>query len=329
MSRQVRVDVDLFVRFIGLGRQDLSAQGQGLLVKCLKFLDSGYHEVQMHLLRSLRVGPLCTFQVVNPFKRNPYTRGSLQCAPIPRIIRVKVRDVLPPKELMVELRKLLGILGIQYNVPQLRMNCFDHDASLSLGQIRLHMGPEQNPRLTAPYTHTVSTMTNSDDQQLTTDPTEVKKVHDLMESTDIAMLTTADSAAGDGRLVSRPLSTQVAEDGDVLFLVRSSSSVAADVRANPNVNVAYSSNKAWVSLSGAATIVHDRELVEKLWSKGADMFMDGGPENQDNVILKINGDTATYWGGKSLIGTAVKTIGAIRNKDDDAGQGGPTTVKMP
>ncbi|WP_158609480.1 pyridoxamine 5'-phosphate oxidase family protein [Kocuria soli] len=171
-------------------------------------------------------------------------------------------------------------------------------------------------------------MTNSQDQQLTTDPTEVKKVHDLIESTDIAMLTTADSTAGDGRLVSRPLSTQVAEDGDVLFLVRSSSSVAADVRANPNVNVAYSSNKAWVSVSGAATVVHDRDLVEKLWSKGADMFMEGGPENQDNVVLKINGDTATYWGGESLIGTAVKTIGAIRNKDDD-NQGGPTTVDLP
>lgn len=172
-------------------------------------------------------------------------------------------------------------------------------------------------------------MTNSNVQQSTTDPAEVKKVHDLMESTDIAMLTTADSASGDGRLVSRPLSTQVAEDGDVLFLVRSSSSVAADVRANPNVNVAYASNKAWVSLSGAATVVHDRDLVVTLWSKGADMFMEGGPENQDNVVLKVNGDTATYWGGKSLAGTAVKTISALRDKNDDGDQGGPTTVDLP
>ncbi|MDO5619804.1 pyridoxamine 5'-phosphate oxidase family protein [Kocuria sp.] len=173
-------------------------------------------------------------------------------------------------------------------------------------------------------------MTTSENQQVTTDPAEVKKVHDLMENVDIAMLTTTDSASGNTRLVSRPLSTQVAEDGDILFLVRSSSSVAADIRANPNVNVAYASNKAWVSVSGAATIVHDRELVEELWSKGADMFMEGGPENQDNVVLKVNGDTATYWGGASLIGTAVKTIGAIRNKnDDDDAQGGPTTVELP
>lgn len=173
-------------------------------------------------------------------------------------------------------------------------------------------------------------MTTSDSQpSVTTDPAEVEKVHDLMESVDIAMLTTTDSGAGNGRLVSRPLSTQVAEDGDILFLVRSSSSVADDIRANAEVNVAYASNKAWVSVSGTATVVNDRELVKELWSKGADMFMEGGPENQDNVVLKVNGDTATYWGGTSLIGTAVKTIGAIRNKNDDDTQGGPTTVDLP
>lgn len=171
-------------------------------------------------------------------------------------------------------------------------------------------------------------MTNSQDAQATTDPAEIKKVHDLMESVDIAMLTTTDSETNTGRLVSRPLSTQVAEDGDILFLVRSSSSVADDVRASAEVNVAYASNKAWVSVSGTATVVHDRDLVEQLWSKGADMFMEGGPENPDNVVLKVNGDTATYWGGGSLVGTAVKTISAIRNKNDDA-QGGPTTVNLP
>ncbi|NKE10165.1 MULTISPECIES: pyridoxamine 5'-phosphate oxidase family protein [Kocuria] len=171
--------------------------------------------------------------------------------------------------------------------------------------------------------------TSESTPSVTTDPAEVKKVHDLMESVDIAMLTTTDSEPGSSRLVSRPLSTQVAEDGDILFLVRSSSSVAADVRANGEVNVAYASNKAWVSVSGTATVVNDRELVKELWSKGADAFMEGGPENQDNVVLKVNGDTATYWGGESLIGTAVKTIGAIRNKNDDDAQGGPTTVALP
>ena len=72
----------------------------------------------------------------------------------------------------------------------------------------------------------------ADPVNVSTDPDEVRKVHELIESMDIAMLTTVDSSSSHGRLTSRPLSTQVAEeDGDVLFLVRDSSAVVRDVEA--------------------------------------------------------------------------------------------------
>lgn len=176
---------------------------------------------------------------------------------------------------------------------------------------------------------------------VTSDPAEVEKVQQLMSDMDIAMVTTTDShgegtggagtpgpaaaigAASGRRLVSRPLSTQVAEDnGDALFLVRRSSHVAEDVMADPQVNVAYSSKKAWLSLSGTAEIVEDRALVEKLWSKSAGMFMDGGPENPDNVILRVHGETAVYWGGESMIGTIVQTAKSVVGRAGDE----PTTV---
>ncbi|QFG67446.1 pyridoxamine 5'-phosphate oxidase family protein [Ornithinimicrobium pratense] len=168
-----------------------------------------------------------------------------------------------------------------------------------------------------------------DSVRVSDDPADVEKVRNLISDMDVAMLTTADSSSPDRRLISRPLSTQVAEDdGDVLFLVRGGSSVAADVRADPRVNVAYSSMKAWVSLTGTATLIEDRDLVEQLWSKGAAAFMEGGPGNPDNVVLKVSGDTAHYWGGESLVGTAVSTVKALtgRNKDDE---GSSTVVELP
>lgn len=169
----------------------------------------------------------------------------------------------------------------------------------------------------------------ADPVEVTSDPEAVKAAHEVMSSMDIAMLSTVDSSSSTGRLTSRPLSTQVhEEDGDVLFLVRSSSAVANDVRANPQVNVAYSSMKAWVSLAGHATIVEDRALVQELWSKGADAFMDGGPENPDNVVLKVNGDTVMYWGGDSLVGTAIDTVKMITGKGDQK-DAGPTVVELP
>lgn len=170
--------------------------------------------------------------------------------------------------------------------------------------------------------------THPDDPvRVSSDPEDVAKVHDIISGMDIAMLTTVD-ATSPGRLTSRPLSTQRAEeDGDVLFLVRERSPVVRDVEAHPQVNVAYSSVKAWVSLAGTATVVRDRALVEQLWSKGASAFMEGGPENPDNVVLRVNGDTAEYWGGESLVGTAVSMIKAITGRKDE--DSGATVVELP
>ena len=165
-----------------------------------------------------------------------------------------------------------------------------------------------------------------------TDPKDVEKVRSLMEKVDIAMVTTIDATSTDGRLTSRPLSTQLAEeDGDALFLVRRTSAFARDVSADPRVNVAYSSMKAWVSVAGTAQIIDDRSLVNSLWSKGADMFMDGGPENPENIVVKVSTDTASLWGGESLIGTAVKMVKSVASRSDENGQdqGGPTVVQLP
>lgn len=170
--------------------------------------------------------------------------------------------------------------------------------------------------------------THPDDPvRVSNDPEEVAKVHKIISDMDVAMLTTVD-ATSPGRLTSRPLSTQRSEaDGDVLFLVRDRSPVVRDVEANPQVNVAYSSMKAWVSLAGTATVVRDRALVEELWSKGASAFMEGGPENPDNVVLRVDGDTAEYWGGESLVGTAVSTLKAVTGREDE--DSGATVVELP
>lgn len=167
-----------------------------------------------------------------------------------------------------------------------------------------------------------------DPVRVTDDAEMVKKVHDVIDGMDIAMVTTRDSSSPEGRLTSRPLSTQRAEeDGDVLFLTRRSSAFVRDLIADPNVNVAYASRSAWVSLAGTGVVVEDRDLVAQLWSKGADMFMEGGPDNPDNVAVRVSGDTAELWGGETMIGTAVSMVKAMTgNKGDDEGA---TVVELP
>ncbi len=150
----------------------------------------------------------------------------------------------------------------------------------------------------------------------THDPEAVAKVRDVMSDIDVAMVTTHDHESP-GRLVSRPLSTQTAEDGDALFLIRVDSSVADDVRANPQVNLSYTSASAWLSVAGSAEIVTDNALVADRWSTGAKAFMEGGPEDPENVVLRVRGSSAHLWGGDGVLGAVVSTLKAIAGRDGD------------
>jgi len=120
-----------------------------------------------------------------------------------------------------------------------------------------------------------------------------QKVHDLIKSTRLAMLTSVDA---DGRLVSKPMATQDVEfDGDVWFVAERDSHKVANIGRNPQVNVAFSGSGSWVSLSGAASVVDDPARLEEFWSTFTDAWMEGGPENPNNILIKVDASSAEYW----------------------------------
>ncbi|MEO5709035.1 MAG: pyridoxamine 5'-phosphate oxidase family protein [Nocardioidaceae bacterium] len=120
-----------------------------------------------------------------------------------------------------------------------------------------------------------------------------EKVHDLIKKTRLAMLTSSDA---DGRLVSKPMATQDVEfDGDVYFIAERDSEKVRNITARPQVNVAYAGSSSWVSLSGTAAVVDDRAKLEELWNTFTDAWMEGGPENPNNVLIKVDASSAEYW----------------------------------
>ena len=122
-----------------------------------------------------------------------------------------------------------------------------------------------------------------------------KKVAELIKDTKVAMLTHVNSS---GVLVSHPMATQQVEfDGDVLFIAERDSHKVRDITSQSpaRVNVSYSSNSSWVSLSGTATIVDDEAKLAELWDGFTGAWLEGGPENPNNIIIKVNADSAEYW----------------------------------
>lgn len=122
---------------------------------------------------------------------------------------------------------------------------------------------------------------------------ETHKVAELVKDTRIAMITTVDV---DGCLHSHPMATEDVEwDADVWFITERSSETARNVLANPQVNVAYSSDSTWVSLSGRAELVDDTARLEELWNTFTDAWMQGGPDDPNNVLLHVTAQPAQYW----------------------------------
>lgn len=121
---------------------------------------------------------------------------------------------------------------------------------------------------------------------------EIEKIAQLVTASRIALLTTVNS---EGALVSRPLATQEVEfDGDLWFFTQDPSEKVREIAANNQVNASFESGKGYLSVSGAATVVHDRDTIDKLWSTSAEAWFPNGKD--DSVaLIKVVAHTAEYW----------------------------------
>lgn len=160
---------------------------------------------------------------------------------------------------------------------------------------------------------------------MTTHDSRTAPVTEIMEETDIAVLTYVST---DSRLVSTPMATQDFDDpGTTWFLTERSSDKVRAIEADPRVNVSYSSKAGWVSLTGTAHVSDDRAKLRELWDASAGAFMSGGPDDPDNVLLRIDGDTAEYWESPGKVAVVVQMAKGLLS-DDRPDLGDNDTVQL-
>ena len=146
------------------------------------------------------------------------------------------------------------------------------------------------------------------------------------------MFTTAEE---DGTLRSRPMATQeVEDDGDLWFFTDGGATKVDEVEHNQSVNVSYSdpNNQKYVSVSGTAQLVRDRQKIEELWNPLFKAWFPKGLDEPDLALLRVSIDQAEYWDSPSskvvrLIGfaKAVLTGKQIGNPGDNEKIEGPLT----
>jgi general stress protein 26 len=159
---------------------------------------------------------------------------------------------------------------------------------------------------------------------------EIKKLGELIKDVKIAMLTTVDQ---DGSLHSRPMATQQTPfDGDLWFFTDGRSAKIDEVQNEERVNVSYANpdDSQYVSVSGTAVLIRDREKAKQLWNPILKAWFPEGLEDPNLALLKVSVEKAEYWDTPS--GKMVQAIGFVKalatGKRYEADQGEHSKVEL-
>ena len=142
---------------------------------------------------------------------------------------------------------------------------------------------------------------------------DFEKLREMIKDIDLCMLTTVDES---DELHSRPMSLNgyVNDDGTLWFFTSSNSHKASEIERTPNVNVSFVDTKdqRYVSISGMAELVNDRQKIKELWKPVLKAWFPDGPDQADVALLKVKMTKAEYWDGpSSTISQAVSFVSAI------------------
>jgi general stress protein 26 len=127
-----------------------------------------------------------------------------------------------------------------------------------------------------------------------TTPEEQQAMWRKAEKIRFAMMTTR---GPDAMLGSRPMTLQgVDGDGTLWFFTAGGTTLADDVHEDGSVNVSFADPKDdfYLSVSGVARFIDDREKIEALWSPMAAAWFDG-PADPRLSLLRVMPERVDYW----------------------------------
>ncbi|KAI8141155.1 hypothetical protein BJV82DRAFT_580499 [Fennellomyces sp. T-0311] len=145
---------------------------------------------------------------------------------------------------------------------------------------------------------------NKDASPVTTEK-KIEDLYKLIRGIGFCMMTTR--CPKTGRLVSRAMSPRTPEadaPADLYFFANNSSHKFEELEADPNVNLAFHNHATseWISISGTAKIVNDRQKIKDLYAPDVkpwfgdlkDGVHDGGPDDPRISLISVVADTVHY-----------------------------------
>ena len=152
---------------------------------------------------------------------------------------------------------------------------------------------------------------------------DLQKLRQMVKDIDFCMLTTVDE---NGHPHSRPMSSNgdIDPDGDIWFFTAASSHKVSEIAKLPKVNVSFADpdNQNYVSITGIAQLVRDREKIDELWRPEFKMWFPKGKDDPEVALLKVRLEKAEYWDSpSSTIGYALDFVSSlVTGKQPDFGE---------
>lgn len=137
-----------------------------------------------------------------------------------------------------------------------------------------------------------------------------EQIWTIMQDIGFCMVVTH-SGSGDS-LRARPMAARAEIDHNAIyFLTDANAPKDREIKHNSNVCLAFSDVKAnaYVSVTGAAEVLADAELAERLW-KVSDKAYFKDARDPNIRIIRVTPDQGEYWEGSGLVVSTVKMIAA-------------------
>ncbi|MDO5511780.1 pyridoxamine 5'-phosphate oxidase family protein [Corynebacterium sp.] len=157
-------------------------------------------------------------------------------------------------------------------------------------------------------------------------PTREDIVKEMRDERFVMLTSVSDS----GRLHSHPMTPlEVTDNADAYFFVKLDTGHADNLRHDQNVNLAFTDNSTWLSVSGTVAFLEGEERtrkVDELWSDASEAYF-SGPSDPQLGVIRVSTETAQMWNQQGgAIGALVDFARMKITGDKPSGESGTVTL---
>ena len=154
-----------------------------------------------------------------------------------------------------------------------------------------------------------------------TDEQKREKVREMINQIGTAFMV---STTPDGKLHGRPMANAELDTNwdKIYFATQRQSGKVTELTQDSHVYLGYTntSGSDWVSVTGKARVIDDKQKNKDVWSAAFKNWFDG-PEDPNMVLIEVTPDLAEYWdSGSRVFAVAKMAAAAVTGKHFDMGE---------